>query len=68
LECYWWLQVAHEFILDIRPFKAATGIEAEDVAKRLMDYGYVLFLVPLSWHHFFRWSVRTGCTTMAYWY
>jgi len=32
--------VAHEFILDIRPFKAATGIEAEDVAKRLMDYGF----------------------------
>lgn len=32
--------VAHEFILDIRPFKAATGVEAEDVAKRLMDYGF----------------------------
>ncbi|MBX7083865.1 MAG: aminomethyl-transferring glycine dehydrogenase [Nannocystaceae bacterium] len=31
--------VAHEFILDLRPFKAA-GIEAEDVAKRLMDYGF----------------------------
>ena len=30
---------AHEFILDLRPFKPA-GIEAEDVAKRLMDYGY----------------------------
>ena len=30
---------AHEFILDLRPFKAA-GVEAEDVAKRLMDYGY----------------------------
>ena len=31
--------VAHEFILDLRPFKAA-GIEVEDVAKRLMDYGF----------------------------
>ena len=31
---------AHEFIIDLRPFKAAAGIEAEDVAKRLMDYGF----------------------------
>jgi glycine dehydrogenase len=31
---------AHEFIVDLRPFKAATGIEAEDIAKRLMDYGF----------------------------
>ncbi len=31
---------AHEFILDLRPFKAATGISEVDVAKRLMDYGY----------------------------
>ncbi len=30
---------AHEFIVDLRPFKTA-GIEAEDVAKRLMDYGF----------------------------
>jgi len=30
---------AHEFILDLRPFKQG-GIEAEDLAKRLMDYGY----------------------------
>ncbi len=30
---------AHEFIVDLRPFKAA-GIEAADVAKRLMDYGF----------------------------
>ncbi|WP_207496522.1 aminomethyl-transferring glycine dehydrogenase [Aridibaculum aurantiacum] len=30
---------AHEFIVDLRPFKAV-GIEAEDVAKRLMDYGF----------------------------
>jgi glycine dehydrogenase len=31
--------VAHECILDLRPFKA-DGVEAEDVAKRLMDYGF----------------------------
>jgi len=31
---------AHEFILDLRPFKKDSGIEAEDVAKRLMDYGF----------------------------
>jgi glycine dehydrogenase len=31
---------AHEFIVDLRPFKATSGIEAEDVAKRLMDYGF----------------------------
>jgi glycine dehydrogenase len=30
---------AHEFIVDLRPFKAV-GIEAEDVAKRLMDFGF----------------------------
>jgi glycine dehydrogenase len=30
---------AHEFIVDLRPFKSI-GIEAEDVAKRLMDYGF----------------------------
>ncbi len=32
--------VAHECILDIRPLKDATGIGAEDVAKRLIDYGF----------------------------
>jgi glycine dehydrogenase len=31
---------AHEFIVDLRPFKATTGIEAVDVAKRLMDYAF----------------------------
>ncbi|RYD53107.1 MAG: glycine dehydrogenase (aminomethyl-transferring) [Sphingobacteriales bacterium] len=31
---------AHEFIADLRPFKKTAGIEAEDVAKRLMDYGF----------------------------
>ncbi|MBV8200322.1 MAG: glycine dehydrogenase, partial [Acidobacteria bacterium] len=33
-------RVAHEFILDLRPFKASAGVEAQDVAKRLMDYGF----------------------------
>ena len=32
--------VAHEFILDLRPLKASAGVEAEDFAKRLMDYGF----------------------------
>ena len=31
---------AHEFILDLRPIKAETGIDVEDVAKRLIDYGF----------------------------
>lgn len=31
---------AHEMILDTRPLKQSAGIEAEDLAKRLMDYGY----------------------------
>ena len=42
--------VAHEFILDLRPLKEQSGIEAMDVAKRLMDYGFhaptVSFPVP----------------------
>ncbi|QJI43534.1 glycine dehydrogenase (aminomethyl-transferring) [Pseudomonas sp. ADAK2] len=33
-------RVAHECILDLRPLKALTGISEEDVAKRLMDYGF----------------------------
>jgi glycine dehydrogenase len=31
---------AHEFIVDLRPFKMSAGIEAEDVAKRLIDYNF----------------------------
>ncbi|EPS36963.1 hypothetical protein H072_9462 [Dactylellina haptotyla CBS 200.50] len=31
---------AHEFILDPRPLKESAGIEAVDIAKRLMDYGF----------------------------
>jgi glycine dehydrogenase len=33
-------RVAHEFILDLRPFEKSAGVVAEDVAKRLMDYGF----------------------------
>ncbi len=33
-------RVAHELILDLRPFKKTAKIEPEDVAKRLMDYGF----------------------------
>uniref|UniRef100_A0A672PZ30 glycine dehydrogenase (aminomethyl-transferring) n=1 Tax=Sinocyclocheilus grahami TaxID=75366 RepID=A0A672PZ30_SINGR len=32
--------IAHEFILDVRPFKKSANIEAVDVAKRLQDYGF----------------------------
>lgn len=41
---------AHEFIIDCRQFKLSAGIEVEDIAKRLMDYGFhaptVSFPVP----------------------
>ncbi|MEY4641327.1 MAG: hypothetical protein RLZZ227_1321 [Pseudomonadota bacterium] len=33
-------RVAHECIIDLRPLKLATGISEEDVAKRLMDFGF----------------------------
>ena len=33
-------RVAHEFILDLRPFRKELGVTEQDVAKRLMDYGF----------------------------
>ncbi|WP_439787952.1 hypothetical protein [Photobacterium leiognathi] len=33
-------RIAHECIIDLRPIKEASGISEEDVAKRLMDYGF----------------------------
>jgi glycine dehydrogenase len=43
-------RVAHEMIFDFRPFRQSAKIEVEDVAKRLMDYGFhaptVSFPVP----------------------
>ena len=33
-------RVAHECIIDLRPFKESCGISEEDVAKRLIDYGF----------------------------
>jgi glycine dehydrogenase len=33
-------RVAHECILDLRPLKRSAGVEVEDVAKRLIDYGF----------------------------
>jgi glycine dehydrogenase len=33
-------QCAHEFIVDLRPFKKTAEIEAEDIVKRLIDYGF----------------------------
>jgi len=42
--------IAHEFILDSRPWKQTAGVEVEDIAKRLMDYGFhaptISFPVP----------------------
>ena len=32
--------VAHEFIIDLRPFRGSTGVTVDDVAKRLMDFGF----------------------------
>ncbi len=32
--------VAHECIIDLRPIKSKSGISEEDIAKRLIDYGY----------------------------
>ena len=31
---------AHEFIIDVRPFDTSAGIKPDDIAKRLMDYGF----------------------------
>lgn len=44
--------VAHEFILDVRPFKKTANIEAVDVAKRLQDYGEVLYFSFSIWLNF----------------
>ncbi|HEY5774741.1 MAG TPA: aminomethyl-transferring glycine dehydrogenase, partial [Xanthomonadales bacterium] len=33
-------RVAHECIIDLRPFKQSSGVSEEDVAKRLIDYGF----------------------------
>lgn len=33
-------RAAHEMIIDCRPFKTEAGVEVEDIAKRLMDYGF----------------------------
>ncbi len=42
--------IAHECIIDMRPFKATAGVDVEDIAKRLIDYGFhpptVSFPVP----------------------
>lgn len=32
--------IAHEFILDLRPLRKTTGVEVDDIAKRLMDFGF----------------------------
>lgn len=37
--------VAHEFLIDCREFKKRAGIEVNDIAKRLMDYGSEIFVI-----------------------
>ncbi len=32
--------MAHECIIDTRPFKASAGVDVEDIAKRIIDYGF----------------------------
>ena len=32
--------MAHEFIVDVRPFKKTADVEVDDIAKRLIDYGF----------------------------
>ena len=39
--------VAHEFIIDMRPFKDSAGVNVDDVAKRLMDFG--IHAPTMSW-------------------
>jgi glycine dehydrogenase len=39
--------VAHEFILDVRPFKDSAGVTYDDIAKRLMDFG--IHAPTVSW-------------------
>ncbi len=46
-------RVAHEYIIDLRPLKAESGITEVDIAKRLMDYG---FHAPTS--RAFPWQAR----------
>jgi glycine dehydrogenase len=33
-------RVAHEFVIDCRAFKKSAGVEVDDIAKRLMDFGF----------------------------
>jgi glycine cleavage system protein P-like pyridoxal-binding family len=33
-------RIAHECIIDVRPFKDSAGISVDDIAKRLIDYGF----------------------------
>lgn len=42
-------RVAHEFIIDLNSIKKKVGITEEDVAKRLMDYGF--HAPTMSWPH-----------------
>ena len=41
--------IAHECIIDTRPFKTSAGVEVEDIAKRLIDYGFHAPTVSSPW-------------------
>ena len=42
-------RVAHECIIDIRPFKQSAGISVDDMAKRLIDYGFHAPTMSFRW-------------------
>jgi len=50
--------VAHECIIDTRPYKASAGVEVEDIAKRLMDYGFHARRSRFRWRGRSWWSRR----------
>ena len=39
--------VKHEFTLSMMPLKEKTGVTGKDIAKRLLDYGYMLSLIHI---------------------
>ena len=44
--------VAHECIIDMRGIKESSGVTVEDIAKRLVDYGFHAYgVVPCGRHH-----------------
>src|SRR5205807_561445 len=60
-------RVAHECIIDTRPFKQSSGIEVEDIAKRIIDYGLPPPAGPASARRGLRWAAWTALTGTAIW-